>query len=166
MNPSAHVTATEPLVHFQGDLASFSHEAKEALLAVEMEIQRAEGFIDDQLKYWQAYVRKAEDRVFQAKSELARRKMMRIGDRPLDCTEQEEALQKAEARLEYAEEKLAATKRWAREWPEAVREYLGPARQLTSVLEIDLPRMQVFLNQKIAALEAYAQVALAPPKES
>src|SRR6185369_17480143 len=133
MNPSAHVTATEPLVHFQGDLASFNHNAKEALLAMEMEIRRAESFLDDQMKYWQAYQRKAEDKVFQAKNELARRKMMRISDRPPDCTEQEEALQKAEARLEYVEEKLAATQRWVREWPEAVREYLGPARQLGSV---------------------------------
>ena len=164
MNPSAHVTATQPLIHFQGDLASFKHEAQEALLAVEMEIQRAEGFIDDQLKYWTAYVRKAEDMVFQTKNELARRKMMRIGDRPQDCTEQEKAYKKALARLEFAEEKLATTKRWQREWPEAVREYLGPGRQLGSILEIELPRMQAFLNQKIAALEAYAQIALAPPK--
>lgn len=165
MNPSAHVTATEPLVHFQGDLAKFNHDAKEALLAVEMEVQRAEGFIEDQMKYWSAYVRKAEDQVYQAKNELARRKIMKIGDRSPDCTEQEKAYKKALARLEYAEEKLANVKRWSREWPEAVREYLGPARQLSSTLEIDVPRMQAFLSQKIAALEAYAQISLAPPQE-
>lgn len=163
MNTSAHVTATESLVNFQGDLAGFSHEAKEALLAVEMEIQRAESFLADQVKLWQAAHRKAEDRFFQAKQELARRKMMRIGDRKPDCTEQEQAVKKAQAHLEFVEDKLNATMRWKREWPEAVREYLGPSRQLSSQLEIEFPRMQAFLTQKITALDAYTQLTQGPP---
>jgi hypothetical protein len=128
------------------------------LLGADFEIQRGDSFLDEQVKHWTAMVRKAEDLLFQAKTELARRKMMRIGDRPPDTTEQEEAFKKAQARLEICEEKLAATKKWQRAWPEAVREYQGPARQLLFLLESELPRMQAFLERKVAALEAYMQV--------
>jgi hypothetical protein len=43
----------------------------------------------------------------------------------------------------------------------AVREYQGPARQLSSSLDLDLAHSLAILDQKLAALEAY--LSLAPP---
>jgi hypothetical protein len=163
MGPFARVESLESLIELKAALCVFTAEAKEALSSVEMEIQRSVAWLDEQLKQWQAEVRRGEDAVFQAKNELVRRKMMRIGDRPPDCSEQEEALERARVRLEHAEEQVEKTRRWQRELPEAVITYEGPARQLGGVLEADMPRADAFLENKIASLEAYVQLTGSGP---
>ena len=95
--------------------------------------------------------------VIQAKIELNQLRNQRIGDRRPDTTFQEKVLRRAQAKLEFAEEKLAATKRWQRDLPHELMNYEGPARQLQNALEGDVPRMIAFLERKIAALEAYLQ---------
>jgi chromosome segregation ATPase len=158
MSSSARVFSLDALVDLKAALCIFTAEAREALSAVEMEIRRNQVWLDGQLKYWQDMVRQCEDQVFQARQELTRRKMMRIGDRPPDTSEQEEALQLAQARLAHAEEKVEKTRRWLRLLPEAIIEYEGPARQLSGILEADMPKADALLESKIAALEAYVQL--------
>jgi hypothetical protein len=156
---SAQVYSLERLLDFQAALATFAHQAKEALSSSDMEIRRTVNWLEEQLKSWHAEVRRAEEDVFKAKQELARRRMMRIGDRPVDTTEQEIALAKAQQRLNYALEKRDACRRWLRDLPEAINEYRGHAVNYQSVLECEVPRMAAFLDRKMDLLEAYAQVA-------
>src|SRR5262245_33596148 len=160
----ARVRSLDALIDLKASLCTFAADAKEALSAVAMEIRRVENWLDDQRKYWTRIVKECEDEVFQAKQELARRKMMRISDRPPDTTEQEETLRRAQARLEHAEEKLERTQRWLRQFPENVIECEGPLNLLTGLMEGDLPKADALLEQKIAALEAYVQIASEPPK--
>lgn len=155
MGPTAHVTETEALVHFRATLGVFAHQAGDALTTIAEDIRRTFSFLDEQLHRWTAAVRQAEDDVIQAKNELARKKMMRIGDRKLDTTDQEKALRRAQARLEHAQEKLDAARRWLRELPDELTNYEGPSRQLQAVLETDVPRMVATLDRKIASLEEY-----------
>lgn len=152
---TARVRSIESLVDFKGALCTFAAGAKEALSAAAMEIRRVENWLDEQHEHWQAAVRKCEEDVFQAKQELSRRRIMRIGDRPPDCTEQEEALEAARQRLAYAEDKLQQTRVWLRKFPEALIDYHGPVNQLAGIVEADLPKADALLEQKIAALEAY-----------
>jgi hypothetical protein len=158
MSTSARVFSVDALVDLKATLCTFTAEAREALSAVEMEIRRNQVWLDGQLAHWRDMVRRCEDEVFQAKQELTRRRMMRIGDRPPDTTEQEEALQLAQARLAHAEEKVETTRRWLRVLPQAIIEYEGPARQLAGLLEADMPKADALLESKIAALEAYLQI--------
>jgi chromosome segregation ATPase len=160
---TAHVRSIEALADFKAALCTFAAGAKEAISAAAMEIRRAQNWLDEQHEHWLATVRKCEEDVFQAKQELSRRRMMRIGDRPPDCTEQEEAFELARARLEFAEEKLEQTRTWLRKLPEALIDYDGPVNQLVGMVEGDLPKADALLQQKIAALEAYVQVASEPP---
>lgn len=155
MDPAAHVNATEALIEFRAGLCTFADLAKDALSTVDMEIQHTMAWLGDQANHWQAAIRQAEDEVFQAKNELARKRMMRIGDRRPDTTDQEKTLEKAKARLEFAQTKLAACKRWLRVLPEEVNEYAGPARQLQGLLEGRFPRMIAYMEGKIRSLEAY-----------
>jgi multidrug resistance efflux pump len=157
---SAQVHSLEKLLDFQAALATYAHQAKEALCSLDMEIRRTQDWLEGQLKLWQAEVRRAEEEVFQAKQELARRRLMRIGDRKADTTEQEIALAKAQQRLAYAEDKQRACQRWLRELPEAINEYQGYSVNYLGILEGDLPRMDAFLDRKMDVLEAYAQVSL------
>jgi len=162
---SAQVHSLEKLIDFQAALATYSHHAKEALTSVEMEIRRAQGWLEERLEFWHAEVRRCEEEVFKAKQELAGRRLMKVGDRPADTTEQEIALARAQQRLRHAQEKQAACRRWQRDLPDAIAEYQGHAVNCQSMLESDLPRMSAFLDRKMDLLEAYAQVAAsdAPP---
>jgi hypothetical protein len=85
--------------------------------------------------------------------------MVRIGDRAPDCTEQEMILRRARQRLEEAEDKLAASRRWLPALRREIDEYQGPARQLSGFLEIDHVRALALLQQRIDALDAYVHLA-------
>jgi hypothetical protein len=155
MGPSAHVTETEVLVALRAALCTFADQAKDALGVIDHEIRRSFSFLDEKAREWHAAERHAEDQVIQAKIELNQRRNQRIGDRKPDTVFQEKALRKAQDRLEYVQEKLAATKRWQRDLPHDLMDYEGPARQLQNALDGDFPRMVAYLDMKIAALEAY-----------
>ena len=155
---AAQVHSLEKLIDFQAALATYAHHAKEALTSVEMEIRRAQDWLEERLESWHAEVRRLEEEVFKAKQELARRRLIRVGDRPADTTEQEINLAKAQARLDHAQEKQAACRRWLRDLPDAINEYQGHAINCQTLLESDLPRMMAFLDRKMDLLEAYAQI--------
>jgi hypothetical protein len=159
---AANVTAVAALADLRAALVTFAAEERDALGAVEMEIRRTFEWLEEQLKHWKHTIRRCEDDLFAAKQELARRKLMRVGGQPLDCTEQEKALRRAQARLEYAQEQHDKTRTWLRELPTAVMEYEGPARHLGNLVEGGLQRACALLTNKIAALEAYLAV-VAPP---
>jgi chromosome segregation ATPase len=155
---TAQVHAVERLAEFKAALQIFTDKAKDSMSGNQMQIRRSLDWLDSQLQLWKTEIRKAEEAVFQAKQELARRKMMRISDRPPDTTAQEKELRKAQARLAYAEEKRDNTKAWLRQFPGDVEDYDGRARPFQDTLEMDLVKMILFLEQKIAALEAYRQI--------
>src|SRR5262249_51921973 len=107
MSEFARVTSIEELKDFRSDLCTFGERAKEALSSLQMQIQGRPDGLDDRGRSWQGGVRYWEEAVTQARAELARRKMIRIGDRAPDCTEQEDILRAALRRLDEAEDKLA-----------------------------------------------------------
>lgn len=156
---SARVHAVEKLADFQPAVRNFTDKGKAAMSANQMEIRRALDWLEAQLGYWKAEIRRAEDAVLQAKADLRRKKIIKFNDRPPDTTEEEKALRKAQAWLAYAEDKRDNTKRWLRLLPEAIEEYDGQSRPFTDMLEHDMVKMALFLEQKIAALEAYQQVS-------
>jgi hypothetical protein len=163
MSQSARVTSIDALQDWKNALAVFQDHAKEAVVTLELEVRRMFDWLDDQRKFWQAEIRRREDEVVQAKSELWRRKNMPIIEHP-DCVEQEKALKRAQRRLEEAQEKLEKTRHWGPALKRAVDEYESHGRRLAAILETDVPRSLGVLEQRIGALEAY--VALTAPAES
>jgi hypothetical protein len=162
MSESARVTSIDALKDFRADLCSFGDRATDGLSSVQMAIQRTLDWLDEQDKYWHREVRRWEEAVNQARMELNRRKMVKIGDRTPDCTEQEDILRAARYRLDEAEQKLAKTRRWLPSFRRSVDEYQGPARLLSGFLEGEQPRALALLQQKIDALEEYVRLS-APP---
>ena len=126
--------------------------------ACAMEIRRAQDWLESQLGFWRAEIRRAEDAVHAAKTDLQRKKMMRISDRQPDTTDQEKALGKAQARLDHAEEKQKNVKAWMQQLPRAIEEYDGQARPFQDVLDHDLVKMIALLEYKIAALDEYQRI--------
>lgn len=154
---TAQVYALQRLAEFQASVQTFTDKGKDALSSNAMAIRRAQDWLQSQLEKWKSEIRHAEEEVIAAKNELARRRMMRIGDNRVDTTEQEKVLRRAQAKLAFAEEKRDNTKRWIRNFPDAVEEYDGQARPFQDMLEHDVLKMVLFLQNKVASLEAYQQ---------
>lgn len=159
---SARVYNVDILVDLKNAFLTFAQKGKDALGAADMDINRTLDWLADQQVFWKSMVRKGEDLVFKAKSELTRRKMVQIGGRPADTTEQEKELKKALEKLAQAEEKLTHTRRWLRILPEEINEYKGRAQQLGSALDTDLPKIDALLENKIISLQQYL-ATIAPP---
>jgi hypothetical protein len=164
MSDSARVRSIDALDDLREALIQFGDRTLQALDAAAAELRRTHEWLDDQERYWRDEIRKQEEAVFLAKQELARRRMMKVGDRHVDCSEQEKALRRAKERLEFAEEKQELTRHWLRQWATETMEFEGPCRQLKGLLESDLVRACNLLENKTEALEAY--LAVTPPERS
>lgn len=156
---SAGVHSIGALEDFKASLATFETEGKESLSVIGMDVRRGLEYITHDLpKYWQSEIRKREDAVTNAKAELERCRMQKFGDRTPDCTDQKVALKKAQARLEEAQQKLQAVKKWSRILEEEAEEYRSQAQQLDSLFAGELPKALAEMAGMLRALEAYIGV--------
>jgi len=159
MQPSANLHNVEGLAVFQQNLQHFEEKAKDSLMNIDMDLRRTQEWLEEMYGAWQTEVRLAEDALTQAMLELKRKKLMKVGDRTPDTSEEEKQVRKCKARLDHAEDKVERTKHWMRALPEAILDYEGPARQLKTQVENGIPTMLTILTNKIAALESYQQVS-------
>ncbi len=158
MDPSADLHAIEVLRDWLAALRVYHHESQEALAAVALEIQRMPSWIEESLDEWKRRIRKAEDRVFQAKMELHQRQYPDFSGRVPDTSQEEKALRRAEAEREYAREQVQVCRRWLQQFNTLVGEIFdGPSRRMVSFLESDLPKALARLDGQLAALDRYTQ---------
>ena len=156
MGESAKVTKISALSDLKGLLAKICEDVEEALCSTEMEARRVVGWLEhDQLNYWRRAVKQFEQKLAQARNELNRRKLMRSSGQRIDYTEQKEAVELLQRKLEEAQEKVEATRRWARTVQRAVDEYLTQARRLAGLVEGDPPASVALLERIVSALDAY-----------
>jgi len=160
MNGAASVHSIPMLREFRAALATFATEAKESQSVNDMTVRRGiDWFQNDLLKFWQSELRKREDALVNAKAEYERCRMQSFGGRAPDCTDQKVAVKKAQVRLETAQEKLKAVKKWSRVLDEEAEEYRGQSQQLSDMMSGDMPKAIAELDRMLAALEAYLGVA-------
>jgi hypothetical protein len=160
MNGAASVHSIPMLREFRAALATFATEGKESQSVNDMTVKRGiEWFQTDLLKFWQTEIRKREDALTNAKADYERCRMQSFGDRIPDCTDQKVALKKAQMRLEEAQEKHKAVKKWSRVLDEEAEEYRGQSQALTDMLAGDIPKALAELDRLLTALEAYIGVA-------
>jgi hypothetical protein len=157
---AADVRSVEALKDMHAAICNFKAQAADALAAVDLTVRRAHDYLSDQLNFWRAAVRTSEDEVFQAKQELAQRKYVGYDGREPDTSVQVQNLKRAQAKLAHAQQKVETARAWQRKLPHAVSEtYDGPARQLSAMLEADLPRGLALLERRLMSLEAYLHIA-------
>jgi hypothetical protein len=157
MNPSAQVYSIDLLKRLQAALARFGVDAGAALGVGDMEIRRVHATLEERGKFWQQQVHRRQEEVSQARAALIHARALHEGKK-VGCIEQELALRKAQERLREAEGKVLTVRRWQRDLPEILKDYEAPARSLSGFLETDLRQALVLLENKIAALEAYADL--------
>src|SRR4051794_22613466 len=112
MQPSANLHNVEGLAVFQQNLQHFEEKAKDSLMNIDMDLRRTQEWLEEMYGAWQTEVRLAEDALTQAMLELKRKKLMKVGDRTPDTSEEEKQVRKCKARLDHAEDKVERTKHW------------------------------------------------------
>ncbi len=157
----ADVRSIDAVRDWHAALAGYGEMLAEALAGVEMEIRRANEWLDEQRERWRRSIRECEDEVTRAKAELSQRKLPTWDGRDPDCTVQERNLRRAKAHLEHAEDQVERCRQWMGRLPKLIDEtYTGSSRRLANLLEADLPKWLADLSRRIMALEAYAEERL------
>jgi DNA repair exonuclease SbcCD ATPase subunit len=164
MSQSARVTSIETVQRFRNALCEFGKDVLDTLCAADMQLRRTSDWLIQISRFWQREIRVRQEELTRAKIELTSRKYACRDGKGPGYTDQEKAFRKAQARLAEAESKLANCRRWKPLLEHAIREYQGPARQLSGAADADMQQILALLDQKLEALDAY--LALAPPPTS
>lgn len=162
MSSSARVTSIDAVRDFRASLCNFIEESGQSICNIDMEIQRFYDWLsNDQLGYWSRQVRVSEEKLAEARNALHQRKLASFEDNP-SLIQEKKDVDRCKRRLEEAEDKVKAVKRWTRVVEQEIDEYRGKREQLSSSVQGDLPRGVSMLERVIASLDAYVAMNSAP----
>ena len=162
MSNPARVESIEALKMFRRAVIKFVEAANVALGDAESEMQRRLNWLEnEQDSYWQGQIRKRQEDVSKARDAVRQKKIFKdFAGRTPSADQEEKALRIALARLEDAERKLAAVRRYAKKLPREIEVYKGTVQRFATTVQTDLPTAAGKLDAMIRKLEEYA--ALGP----
>jgi len=160
---AANITSIQALERLKSALVQFGSEVNDALVALELEARRPVEWIEnDRSRYWPDQVQKASNQVSEARLALQKQELTIDGSDARYCYAERKALDKAKRRLQLAEEKVQAVKRWELRIRKEVEEFQVQVAKLRSYVENDLVRVVATLGRMSAALDKYAQQTGSP----
>jgi hypothetical protein len=165
MGRFARVTSIGVLQTTAAALQRFRGEAGSVVDDLEVEVRQALEWIHhDRKDYWALELRRSVEAVAQARNQLQQARISRriVGHDP-PCIDEQRALERAKRRLETAEMKVQAVKRWSLTVDRAVDEFQRSRAQFATWLDTDLLRAVAALDRMSQSLESY--VSLAAPAE-
>jgi hypothetical protein len=155
MSQAANVRSLEAIREFRVALIKFIDKAKRSVATAESEVQRTSTWLSStQPLHWTHEVRHANDRLAQAKSELARATLAQP-DNPRGPTDQIRLVRKREEEIRIAMKKGEQTKKWSRKFEQQTNEYRGAMTPLSSCLDGDLNKAVSVLTNSVKSLEEY-----------
>lgn len=156
MSQSANVKSVDAIREFRVSLITFAEEGKNALGGVEMELRRVRDWLTrDQLGYWQNQVKRSNEQLSMARTELHRRRLSQSNSDAISDTEQKEAVRAAQRRLDMAEEKVKRVKGWVPVLEHAIAEYHSSSQPLGDKLSGSLINSIGLLERILGSIEAY-----------
>lgn len=160
MSGQADVKSIDTLAFVKAALASFAHEAGQALGEVELEGRRGVEYVTmERAAHWKTEVRRAGDAVNKAIKDLEHcRAFKKVGDNTPSCVEEKKNLDKARKRLEYAEQKEAAVRRWKPVVEQQFRETCVRLVHFREVIDVNCPKAMAVLERMLKALDAYREM--------
>ena len=155
MAESVNVKSLDALQEFRSALIQFIDKAKRATSTAESEVYSVQAFVSKtQFMYWRSEIRKSEEKLSQAKSELYRASISQP-DNPRGPTDQIILVQKRQAEIKHAHQQLARTQHWARILEHQNHEYRSAMAPLAASLDGDLQKTVVKIDNAIASIELY-----------
>src|SRR5262245_35499224 len=127
----ANVRSIDAIRDFKLALLSFAEDARISLSAMEMEIRQAHNWLErDQLTYWKAQIKRSNEEIAEARTELHRRQISQMNSDAVSDSDQKEALRKAQRKLRFSEEMVEKIKKWVPVLEHAMAEYHSQAQPL------------------------------------
>ena len=162
MSNPARVESIDALTMFRRAIIKFADAAMVALGDAESEMQRRLNWLEnEQDSYWQGQIRKRQEEVSKCRDAVRQKKLFKdFAGRTPSADQEEKALRIALARLEEAERKLAAVRKYAKKLPREIEVYKGSVQRFATTVQSDLPTAAGKLDAMIRKLEEYA--ALGP----
>ncbi len=160
MSTGARVESIEALKNFKIALVKFGEKISAALDDAESEMRRVLNWLEnEQPKYWETQLRKRHDALEKAKEALRMKKLFKDATgRTPSAVDEEKAVAVARRRMEEAEQKAIATKKWASRMQKEILLYKGQVMRLVTAASTDIPAAVAQLNNYVLTLEQYAAV--------
>jgi|KBSSwiStaDraftv2_1062776.scaffolds.fasta_scaffold509629_3 hypothetical protein len=161
----ARLYNTEALKEVKAALADFTESVGQTLASVDADINRISQWLtQDRPAYWKREVRKCEDAVAHAQTDIMRKRIIAAPE-PASVVEEQKVLNRARQRLAEAQRKLDNVRRWAPVWEREALLYKTACRGLTEASHRDIPAAAARLDAMMTSLEAYLRLA-APQGDS
>ncbi|MFM8640467.1 MAG: hypothetical protein ACKOEL_07525 [Planctomycetota bacterium] len=157
MGDQVKVADIETIARFRAALVQAAETFGLALEEAEGDIERTVVWLQtERPDTWRRRIRKAQDEVVACKGALYRKQEIKATPeaRP-SVVDERKALERAQRRLEHAEEKLRATKRWANELPRQMAIFKGALSTMHVLLDRDMPRMNAMMRRMEEHLDDY-----------
>ena len=157
MSEQVKVADVETIERFRAQLIQAAETFGLALEEAEGDIERTMAWLEsDRPDTWRKQIRKAQDKVVECKSALFRKQEIKATPeaRP-SVVDERKALERAQRRLEFCEEKLRNTKRWSMELPRQAVVFKGALSGMHVMLDRDVPRINAMLKRMTEHLEEY-----------
>lgn len=161
MRESADVRSLDALRDARAALTRFRETVRLALSEAVSDVQRTTWWVaSDRKAHWKAQLRRRNELMQQARSELARAELAATGSM-VSCREERGRVEKVKRAIEEAEEKLRTIGRWERALEREQSIFRAAMQPLSRAVEGDLPIADARLLSMMDALAKY--VATAPP---
>jgi hypothetical protein len=158
----ARVTSLEALVEFRAALATFLERARSAVGSLRQETHRTLLWLEqEQPRYWAEEVRRAFDRVAAARGAYDACRLRTVAGHRSACIEEQQALRKAQRRVEYCQSQVDVVRRWSQTARDQGDEFFGKIGPLERMLEHEVPLMIALMERMIDSIEAYVAVGAA-----
>jgi hypothetical protein len=159
----ADVRSIDVIDRFRVNVAEFVDAGRNALVEAESDLDRTIMWLDrDRIPHWTRQIRRREELVTRAKSELYRKQtQLSAKDGRPSVVEEQQNLRRAISRLEDAKRRLEATRSWIRRLERERTMYRAAVSAFAGVVEVDLPHAIGLLHRMSENLEAY--VGMPPP---
>ena len=164
MSPErADVRSIDAIDRFRVDLIGFIDTGKSVLSEAESDIEKTIVWLQrDRVSHWTMQIRKRQELVSRAKSELYRKQVQTSSkDSRPSVVDEKRALRRAELRFEEAQKRMKATKRWVRALERELALYKGNVSSFSAAIDRELPHAVALLKKMTENLEKY--LALSPP---
>ena len=156
MSGSARIQSIDAVGLLARAMHRFAEETATAQIDLDMELNRALQWIhEDRRDYWADQVRRAWEKINEARQELDRSMANAIAGQRPTCHEERKALERAKRRLRLAEEKVEAVRRWTHTADRESLQFRVASGQLSGWLQADFPQAKAALERMTNALESY-----------
>ena len=160
----AKVRSIDALQHWRSSLVVYHSKARRGLAQVTEEVKRMRHWLEsEQMPFWKAQIRRLTRKMEQAQQELI---SARFSTLRATLTVHEQAVRKAKAAVQYAEEKLARTKIWCRNYDRVVEPLVRRLEGMQYFTEHEMPKAITLMEQLLRGLEGYAATTLTDPNAS